>query len=399
VFELMQAFVRTAAVWSAGLLLLAGACGPTTATNQGASGSRATQPTGSQGTTPASTAAGAAATEWAQTVARANQEGKVVVLGPPGADAREALTVPFQSQYPGIQVDYTGGAGSQTAPKVLNERQAGQYLADLYVGGTTTPVVAFMPLNALDDINGYLVGPDITPAAWRDGRLDYTDEAGQYNVVFTSYVKAPIGYNPQQVAATDLRSYKDLLDPKWRGKISMLDPSLPQAQGAGTFFYATPGLGPAFIKDLFANGVTFSKDDRQILDWVARGQYPLTLTASDLAVAELKKKGITIELLPSEALAEGTYLTAGFGSVSVIDRAPHPNATKVYLNWLLSQEGQTAWSRASGYPSRRLDVPTDHLADPALIPKPGVAYQENYKERYQLVFRDIQAYMLSVLPR
>jgi iron(III) transport system substrate-binding protein len=77
----------------------------------------------------------------------------------------------------------------------------------------------------------------------------------------------------------------------------------------------------------------------------------------------------------------GGSTTAGFGSLMLINRAPHPNAAKVFINWLLGKEGQTAFSKASGYPSRRMDAPTDHLPDYGL-PKPGVKYWHGYLDKY-----------------
>ena len=68
-------------------------------------------------------------------------------------------------------------------------------------------------------------------------------------------------------------------------------------------------------------------------------------------------------------------------SIVVIRNAPHPNATKLFLDYFLSRDGQTAWSKASGFPSLRQDVPRDHVV-PMLIPKEGVRYQEEYSERF-----------------
>ncbi|HLY64807.1 MAG TPA: extracellular solute-binding protein, partial [Chloroflexota bacterium] len=89
---------------------------------------------------------------------------------------------------------------------------------------------------------------------------------------------------------------------------------------------------------------------------------------------------------------EGGYLTAGFGSVVVFNKAPHPNATKVYLDWLLSNEGQTDWSKATGYPSWRTDVSRDQLPA-ALIPQQGVTYEENYKEQYVKLSPEVDAFV------
>ena len=56
--------------------------------------------------------------------------------------------------------------------------------------------------------------------------------------------------------------------------------------------------------------------------------------------------------------------------MALFNRAPNPNAAKIYVNWLLSKEGQTPFIQATGYVSARLDAPTDH-ALPWRVPIPG----------------------------
>src|SRR4030095_4410906 len=76
--------------------------------------------------------------EWEKTVAAAKGEGRVVIMGPAGADVRDAFTEGFQKKYPGIRVDYNGMAGAQVAPKLLNELSAGVYRTVFVVFGTIT---------------------------------------------------------------------------------------------------------------------------------------------------------------------------------------------------------------------------------------------------------------------
>lgn len=73
-----------------------------------------------------------------------------------------------------------------------------------------------------------------------------------------------------------------------------------------------------------------------------------------------------VQIIPSE----GTAMASGSGAIALLKRAPHPNAAKVFINWLLSKEGQTIWSRASLQPSARRDIPTDHIDDTIRIPDP-----------------------------
>jgi iron(III) transport system substrate-binding protein len=338
--------------------------------------------------------------EWEQVLTAARKEARVVVMGPPGADARQALTTAFQKSFPGIEVEYNGAPGAKTAPRILAERNAGQYLVDIHVGGTTTMLESLLPSGVLDPIRPTLILPDVVdPNKWWQGRLDFSDREGRYNLVFSTNVKTPIAINPQNVKKETLRSYWDFLDPKWQGKIVMRDPT-----GAGpglataTFWYADPRLGKEFMRKFFAAKVVLSHDDRQMLEWLARGQYLIVVAPSELHATGLKAKGLPVDLVRAEQFKESSYLTAGFGSVALINRAPHPNAARMYLNWLLTKDAQTDWSKSSGYLSRRLDVARDHI-EPALVPQDGTSYQPNYKEDYVRLREEVTTFLDSVLKK
>ncbi|HLQ34496.1 MAG TPA: extracellular solute-binding protein, partial [Chloroflexota bacterium] len=294
-----------------------------------------------------------------------------------GTGIVEGLTAGFKSKYPEVQVESTVGNGGEIATKLLTQRQAGRFEVDVVVHGTTTMIADLMPAGAIEPIGPFLVGPnDSDPAKWTGGRFEFADEAGKYDLIFTGAVKVPFMYNPNAVSPGEFKTYKDLLQPKWRGKLAMIDPrDAGPGLATATFFYTIPSLGKDYLKQLFGQGVVLTRDFRQLADWVARAQYPIGLGASDTAAFELKQKGVPIEFLSPEALQEGSYLTSGWGSVAVVNRAPHPNAARLYLDWLLSKEGQQSVARAAGYPSRRLDASIDGLP-PAMVPKPGVEYQE-----------------------
>jgi ABC-type glycerol-3-phosphate transport system substrate-binding protein len=97
-------------------------------------------------------------------------------------------------------------------------------------------------------------------------------------------------------------------------------------------------------------------------------------------------------------LREGSYITPGNGNLAVLTNYPRPNALKVYLNWLLSPEGQLTWSRATGFPSQRRDVPTDHVLS-VYVPKDGVPYMDGYSESYAPRAEQVSAFMETVLKR
>ena len=344
-------------------------------------------------------AAAAAASNWADIVAGAKKEGQVTVLSQGGNAIADGLTAGFKQQYPDVKIDFTGATGAEIATKLLTERQAGKFTVDVIVHGTTTFITSLMPANALDPLQPALVGPnDGDPKQWRDG-YDYADDAGKYDLIFTGGVKVPLIYNPTLMKPSDVTSYKDLLDPKWKGKIAMIDPRLAGAGlASATFWYVTPGLGKDFLQKFFTQQqVMLTTDDRQLTDWVAQGKYAIGLAAQDFSALDLKQRGVPIELLPAEAVKEGTYLTAAWGSTGIVNKAPHPDAARVYLDWLLSKSGQEDVAKASGYPSRRLDTSNAGLRD-SVIPKPGVNYQDNSKEQFVKLKDEIINYLKPIIP-
>src|SRR5581483_2906595 len=115
--------------------------------------------------------------EWDGIVAAAKREGKIVIQGPQGTDARDALVEGFQRKYPDIQVEFTGMAGNEVAPKIVNEQAANQHFTDVLVTGATTVITALQPADVVAPVPDYLVGPNVKdPSVWRGGTFSYADE-------------------------------------------------------------------------------------------------------------------------------------------------------------------------------------------------------------------------------
>jgi iron(III) transport system substrate-binding protein len=322
--------------------------------------------------------------EWNEIVEAAKREGTVVVVGPQGNETREALTLGFQRKYPEIKVEHSGAAGAQLPPKLIAEQKAERYSVDVLVQGTTTVINGLMPVKAVIPIQPFLVGPSTRdPSLWLNKKFSFADEAGQYNFVMSVYILPPFVYHTKLVAAGEIKAWRDFLAPKWKGKLVMRDPRLAGGGLAiATFWYASPQLGKEFIQKLLsAQEIVLSRDDRQLLDFVGQGKYPIAIGPSEVLAKEFIAKGLPVRQFNPEALQEGALTTAGNGALSIAKNPPHPNATKVYLDYLLSKEGQTEWSKAIGFASLRQDVPRDHVAK-YLIPKEGVQYLESHLERY-----------------
>ena len=317
--------------------------------------------------------------EWERVVGLAKREGQLTLVGPAGAEIRRALTEPMQKKY-GISVEYLSGRASDFGPRILTERRARQYLSDVVVGGTTTMLESLVPAGAVDPIKPALILPEVLDTKyWRDGKLDFSDNAQTHNLVFIGTSKVVMAYNKNLVDPKELRSFRDLFNPKWKGKIASDDPhTAGSGQATFLFFYMNSELGEPFIRELAKQEIHFIRDHRQRAEWVAHGKVPLMISPSETVTVPLIRRGLPIGMM--QPLKEGSYLTASTGSVVLINKAPHPNAAKVFVNWLLSREGQTAWVETTGTLSRRLDVPVEKVEEFARI-LPGVKYDtENYKE-------------------
>ena len=158
----------------------------------------------------------------------------------------------------------------------------------------------------------------------------------------------------------EFKSHKDLLDPKWKGKLILDDPRRAgPGQATFTFFYLHPELGPDFIRALGKQQITILKDFAQEVDAIGQGRYPVLIGTADFVAIARAKQGVPIAIVDPRQLKEGTDVSPANGALALFNKAPHPNAAKIYINWLLSKEGQTVFARASGYVSARAGrVPT-----------------------------------------
>jgi ABC-type Fe3+ transport system substrate-binding protein len=310
----------------------------------------------------------AAQGEWDRVVAEAKKEGRLHLIGFTGSDARKALTETFSQRY-GITVEYYGTSGPDLPPRIMSERRAGVHFWDVIIAGSTTLLKGLKPAGILQPLDSALILPEVKdPKYWRgDPFLDddhtvlaITRRAGQYLYVNTDLVKS-----------AEIDSWRYLLKPEFKGKI--LIGRDPQLAGYGkatfAFFYRRKDLGPEFIRQLAKQDVRIMEDDRTAAIWLAQGRYPICI-CSHTQTGRLMKEGLPLKPIDARQLKEGTFVSSSFANASLPTRPRHPNAAKLYLNWVLGKEGGEIFSRATGNPTMRLDVPTDFI-EPWVIPMPA----------------------------
>ena len=307
--------------------------------------------------------------EWDRTVRAAEQEGQVTVsIGGYGAIIDSGV---FQKLYPKIKITHITGAGTDLTQRISAERRAGKYLVDVYNGGGNSLFQVLYQGKMLDPIKSTLILPEVTDATkWWEGKQKYADKEGQYIFVYEGNVSAGAGaaYNTQLLDPREYKSYWDLLNPKLKGKILSTD--IRKVRGAGIpwqFLYYSSDLGPKYLRRLFGEmDVTLTADLRQAVDWLGTGKFALGMPIQGGTVYKAKHKGLPVDEFSPYHFKEGVNLSSAFGSLAVMNRAPHPNAAKVFVNWLLSREGQTLFQKVISIPedarnSRRVDVPKDHI--------------------------------------
>jgi iron(III) transport system substrate-binding protein len=317
-------------------------------------------------------------TEWDKVVADAKRDGRIVVAGPTGNTHRQVLASFFEKSHSEIRVEYTGALLREMVPRIVQERQAGLYLWDIFIGVSVPAVASLKSVGAFEPLRPALIRPDVLDdGKWRRGFQDgFMETDGRSYYAFDGTVGRSLHVNWDVISRGEVRSAQELLDPKWAGKIVWDDPRHP---GAGRMAGVTLMLayGEEFLLRLWREQkIAYTADRRQLAEWVVRGLYPIALGLPVDLLANFQQQGVGRSVEALEATALDT-ISPGFGSLALINRAPHPNAAKVYANWLLSREAQREWAEKTQRNSRRLDVPP---GDPSRTPKPGVNYIETLKE-------------------
>ena len=304
--------------------------------------------------------------QWEKTVEGAKKEGKLSLYIYDGEDILATVARLFQKKYPEIDIVTTPGRGNTLAPRVMAERRAGKYLVDVYMAGVTTAYDVFYRAKILDSVRAALILPEVVDESkWWSGQHQYVDPEKRYIFVYVGNVNQYISYNTKLVQPGEIRSYWDFLQPKWKGKILSRDPKISGSQRIGLrMIYYSPELGAEFIRRLYGEtDITITQEMRQATDWLAAGKFAICFFCSEIPKA--KMQSVPVDEFDSAQWKEVRAISTGNqGSVVLPTQQPHPNAARLFVNWLLSREGQMAFQRAANTPtnseeSMRSDIPKD----------------------------------------
>jgi iron(III) transport system substrate-binding protein len=308
-------------------------------------------------------------TEWERTVKAAEAEGQLTVYISGYAQVIEAGV--FQKAFPKIKVTVVPGIGTQLAPRIVAERRAEKFLADVYNGGGTSLYQVLYLGKMLDPLRPALMLPEVTDTSkWWEGKHKYVDREASYMLVYEGNVSSggSPAYNTQLVNPKDYKSYWDFLNPKLKGKVGSID--IRKLRGVGPsmqYLYYHPEIGREFVRRFYQEmDVQMSGDFRQAMDWLAAGKVAALIPMQSSGTAKAKAQGLPVDEFDTHQFKEGVNISSAYGQIALMNRAPHPNAAKVFINWFLSREGQTTLQKLMSTPgdpknSRRVDIPKDHI--------------------------------------
>ncbi len=293
-------------------------------------------------------------TEWEKIVQAAKKEGKVVASIPPSPELRKGMEIAFTRRY-GISVEFLPARGGAIIQRMVSEAKANVQYFDLHFGGTESIVTGLLPENILEPVEPSFALPEVKDAKqWWGGHF-WVDNARRFVYPFVAYQTVSLWCNPNEYKAPEFQSFDDLLNPKLKGRIGMSD---PRVSGAGNSMWShmLAIKGEEFLKRLIAQKPFVGRDLRLLGDNLSKGKIAVTVGIGYSELLPFIKATLPIAPLPTPR--EGVFATSGYGNLVVFKNAPHPNAAKVFVNWLLSHDGQEIFGRAMGVASRRLDVDT-----------------------------------------
>ena len=291
------------------------------------------------GTAASFPAAAQSPQEWSQIIAAARREGRVVFYCNLQPNGIEPLLQAFREANPGIRTEYIRLGSAPLIERFQTEFNAGRNLCDALIT---------FPDDRFDE--GLRSG---WAARWSPPELTNFDASIiREGVGFALHQSREcIIWNRNLVRDADApKEWEDLMDPRWRGRIGMNPPWRSVSVQQIVAYWEDLGIRDA-AERLRANQVRFFEGSGGIIQAVVRGDVRVA-HLTDLPLNPLLEDGAPVGFVYPRS---GT--TTSSGVIMVAERAPNPNAARVFVNWLMTASGQEALQRLGGLPVTRRGAP------------------------------------------
>jgi iron(III) transport system substrate-binding protein len=259
-----------------------------------------------------------------QLIEAAKKEGKVVFYTAMDVEVAAKLGAAFEQKYPGISAQVERSGAERIFQRVEQEYSANIHAVDAIDSSDVSHLLYWKREGLLAQYQPEDVAR--WPAGARDPDGYYAANRATLSVV---------GYNTKLVKPEDApKSYADLLDPKWKGKIVKAHPGYSGNIMTATF-ELSHALGWDYFKKLGQQQIMQVQSSTEPPKKLALGERPLMFDGNEYNALLVKRRGAPVAIVyPSE----GTPLVGG--SAGVMKDAPHPNAARLFISYLFSREGQ-----------------------------------------------------------
>jgi ABC-type Fe3+ transport system substrate-binding protein len=314
--------------------------------------------------------------EWEAALKGAKKEGKLVLAIPPSAELRKALEPLLKEKF-GIEVELVVSRGADSANRIASEFKAGVRTFDGLIQGTTT-AMSLQDNGMLDPVMSYMILPEVKdPKYWWGGHI-WNDNIKTNRFLYSFIANAGtegLFCNTDLVKPEEFRSFDDLLNPKWKGKIGLNDPRIG-GSGISLWSFMWETKGEEYLLKLVQQDLLLSRNLRQIAEALAKGKLAITIGLGRAEYEPFIKAGLPVKELPRPK--EGLPASSGYGVLGIVKDPPHPNATKVFVNWFLSKDGQEFYAKVMKQGTRRLDVDTKWMSQIGVDAAKDVMTLEEY---------------------
>lgn len=283
--------------------------------------------------------------DWSKVVEAAKKEGHVVLYSAfVGLATHKQLKKDFEATY-GITVDILEARASEVRERIRIEQATGRSSADVSENGRTTTTLQIMQDHVFDP-HGPLPSLSHLKQEFQGGKIQLPIFAIVYGILVNSRLVK---------SADEPKSWLDLADPRWKGKI--LSDDFRALGGGGVLFYVLEEhFGRDFMEKLAKQDIKFSREIPANERRIARGELPIYIPDSLTSIPELK--GLPVKLLaPKEGLPFVGY------DLALLKNAPHPNAARLLMEYYLGQKMQQSFANLGLLP-----VTSDQLSkvDPSV---------------------------------
>jgi len=294
----------------------------------------------------------------------AKKEGRLVLYTGMDTDEANLYTKEFAKQYPFIKTEIFRSSGEKVQTRFLVEHRANVHNADIF----QTSIVQVYQLKNAGLLSKYVSEESRTYAE------GFKDSQGYWTAFYL--IPYVIGYNSRLVTPKDVpTSYEDLLHPKWRGEVGL------ETEEYQWFYHLLQIMGKErgseYMRKLAAQNLQMRKGHTLLADLVAAGEMKLAVVVYANRVERMKNSGAPVDWVRFR----GPTITV-INAVSIPEKAPHPNAGRLFVDFVLSKDGQNLLRGL-----RRIPARPDVLPDPPSLTKGLNLYAarpegliENYNE-------------------